>query len=108
MGAVYIDLSKAFDAISHAILLKKLKSYGFKGRELGWFHDYLFNRSQVVYVGNYFSCQEPIYCGVSQGSILGPLLFTLFCNDFVDHIPNSKVIIYADDTVRMLLKLSNA
>ena len=43
VGAVYIDLSKAFDTIGHAILLSKLESYGIKGRELGWFHDYFFN-----------------------------------------------------------------
>ena len=78
VGAVYIDLSKAFDTIGHAILLNKLKSYGIKGRELRWFHDYLFNRSQVVNIGNYSSRHEPVHCGVPQGSILGPLLFTLF------------------------------
>ena len=72
VGAVYIGLSKAFDTIGHAILLNKLKSFGIKGRELGWFHDYLFNRSQIFNVGNYSSRQEPIYCGVSQGFILGP------------------------------------
>ena len=66
---------------------------------LGWFHDYLFNRSQVVKISNYSSLQEPIYCGVLQGSILGPSLFALFYNDFVDHVFNSKLIMYADDTV---------
>ena len=99
MGAVYIDLSKAFDNIGHAILLNKSKPYGIKGRELGWFHHYLFNQSQVVNIGKYSFRQEPIFCGVPQGSILGPLLFTLLYNDFVDHVPNSKVIIYADNTV---------
>ena len=59
----------------------------------------MLNRSQVVNVGNYSSHQEPVYCGVPQGSILGPLLFTLFYNDFVDHVSNSKTIMYADDTV---------
>ena len=99
VGAVYINLSKAFDTIGHAILLIALKSYGIKVRELEWFHDYLFYRSQVVNVGNYSSRQEPSYCGVPQGSILGPLLFTLFYSDFVDHVSNSKIKIYADDTV---------
>ena len=58
VGAIYLDLSKAFDTIGHAILLNKLKSYGIKGREF----KYLFNRSQVVNVGNYSSRQEPLYC----------------------------------------------
>ena len=66
---------------------------------LGWFHDYLFNRSQVVHISNYSSRQEPIYCGLLQESILGPLLFGLFYNDFADHVPNSKLIMHADDTV---------
>ena len=47
----------------------------------------------------YSSRQEPIYCGVPQESILGPLLFALFYNDLVDLVSNSKVIMYADDTV---------
>ena len=79
-------------------MLDKLKSYGIKDRELGWFQNNLFNPSQAVKVGNYSSRQEPIYCGVPQGSILGPL-FTLFYKDFVDLVPNLKVIMYADDTV---------
>ena len=99
VGAVYIDLSKAFDTIGHVILLNKSKSYVIKGRELGCFHYYLFNRSHVANAGNYSSRQEPIYFGVSQGSIIGPIFFTLFYNDFVDHVSNSKIIMHADDTV---------
>lgn len=60
VGAVYIDLSKAFDTTGHGILLNNLKSCRIKGRELGCFHDYLFNRSQVVNVVNYPFRQEPI------------------------------------------------
>ena len=84
VGTVYIGLLKAFDTIGHAVLLNKLKSYGIVGRELGWFHGYLFNRSLVDNnIDNYSSRHEPIYCGLPQVSILGPLLFTFFCNDFM-------------------------
>ena len=98
VGVVYLDLSKAFDTIGHALLLNKLSAYGVGGKELQWFTSYLFNRMQVVALGNINSEPEPIYCGVPQGSILGPLLFITFFNDLVDSL-NSKVIKYTDDTV---------
>ena len=59
VGAIYIDLSKAFDTIGHALLLKKLQSYGVHGNELTWFTDYLFNRSQLVDMNNVCSDYEP-------------------------------------------------
>ena len=69
VGSVYIDLSKAFDTISHSMLIEKLQTYGVKGEELVWFIDYLFGRSQVVAMNNVKSNKEPIYCGFPQGSI---------------------------------------
>ncbi|XP_057305258.1 uncharacterized protein LOC130642189 [Hydractinia symbiolongicarpus] len=66
VGAVYIDLSKAFDTIGHSLLLNKLRTYGIKGKELAWFTDYLFNRSQLVDINNIRSSFEPIYCGVHK------------------------------------------
>ena len=102
VGTIYIDLSKAFDTIGHGILLQKLPAYGIRNKELSWFTDYLFNRKQIVEINNIRSISEPIYCGVPQGSILGPLLFILFFNDFVDHVKHSSVIKYADDTVIFL------
>ena len=79
-------------------LLNKLSAYSVRGKELDWFTSYLFNRTQVVALGSMNSEPEPVYCGVPQGSILGPLLFITFFNDLVDSM-NSKVIKYADDTV---------
>ena len=99
VGAVYIDLSKAFDTIGHRILLNKLASCGVIGDELAWFTDYLFNRNKIVEINNVHSDMEPIYCSVPQGSTLGPLLFIVFFNDIVDKIQHSNVITYADDTV---------
>ena len=78
IGAVYLDLSKAFDTIGHRLLLNKLNTYRVSGKELNWFTDYLFNRTQIVKIENVRSDTEPVYCGVPQGSILGPLLFIVF------------------------------
>ena len=99
VGSVYIDLSKAFNTISHSMLIEKLQTYGVKGDELVWFIDYLFGRSQIVAMNNVKSNKEPIYCGVPQGSILGPLLFIVFYNDFADHLEYCNAITYTDDTV---------
>ena len=59
----------------------------------------MLNRSQVVNIDDYSSRHEPIYCGLPQVPILGPLLFTYIYYDFIDHVPNLEVIMYADDTV---------
>ena len=99
VGAVFIDLSKAFDTISHAMLLGKLSRYGINDGELEWFKGYLFSRKAIVSYNNCLSDQHEIYSGVLQGSILGPLLFLLFFNDITDVVKHSKVIKYADDTV---------
>ena len=81
------------------MLLEKLPAYGVKNEELLWFTDYLFGRQQFIQMGNNASSQQPIFSGVLQGSIIGPLLFLIFFNDVVDHLINSRVIKYADDTV---------
>ena len=80
-------------------VLKKLTSYGVNNLELQWFTDYLFNRFQIVVVGNQTSTSFNVSSGVPQGSILGPLLFLLFLKDFAEQLMKSKCIQYADDTV---------
>ena len=99
IGAIYLDLTKAFDTIGHNVLIDKLPKFGICGKSLDWFVDYLFNRSQTVEINGCRSCVEPIVSGVPQGSILGPLLFIMFYNDFPDHIQGCEVIMHADDTV---------
>lgn len=98
-GAVFLDLSKVFDALGHDRLLQKLKSYGIKGLALQWFTDYLFQRSQIVKLGQERSSPCPLVCWVPQGSILGPVLFLLFFGDFNDCIHHFNVLQFADDTV---------
>ena len=78
---VFLDFSKAFDTVDHDILLKKLEKYGIQGAALDWFTNYLSNRLQYVTYNGAKSKREIIKCGVPQGSILGPLLFSLYTND---------------------------
>ena len=76
-----------------------MPSYGVTNIELNWFENYLFQRYQTVSCENEKSEKQPVFCGVPQGSILGPILFLMFFNDFVDCIKHAEVIKFADDTV---------
>ena len=98
-GAIYIDLSKAFDTIGHNAILEKLPQFGITGIPQEWFCSYLFSRYQQVSYKQSLSTAEPIYCGVPQGSILGPLLFLLHFNDASTILKKCKIVKYADDTV---------
>ena len=95
---VFIDLSKAFDTVYHAILIRKLKMCGIKGINLAWFHSYLTNSIQYISITlDLETDTKNICCGIPQGSILGPLLFLLYVND----LHNSSAldpIMFADDT----------
>ena len=95
-GAAYIDLLKAFDTIR---VLQKLPTYRVKEKELKWFNSYLFNRKNYVCADRNISNPEPVYCGVPQGSILGPSLFIIFINDLSDYIEHASVIMYTDEKV---------
>ena len=77
VGAIFMDLSKAFDMVDHAILLQKLAKYGVNGAEMRWFLGYLRDRKQRVRVDAAELEWAEIQRGVPQGSILGPLLFIL-------------------------------
>ena len=94
----FLDLSRAFDTIPHAVLLKKLANYGIRGVTLTWMSDYLTNRKQYVHYNNCSSRFSQVRLGVPQGSILGPLLFLLFINDFPNISPEVEYILYADDS----------
>ena len=80
---VFVDLSKAFDTVDHQILFKKLEYYGIAGNNLRWFGNYLKDRQQFISFENNSTKKVTITCGVPQGSILGPLLFLLYVNDYI-------------------------
>ena len=98
-GAIYVDLSKAFDTIGHDAIIQKIPKFGITGIPQQWFCSYLFGRYQQVSYEKTLSSAEPIYCGVPQGSILGPLLFLLHFNDAANVLTKCKIVKYADDTV---------
>ena len=86
-----LDLSAVFDTIDHAVLLRRLKvTYGIEGNALKWFDSYITNRSQTVRICNHVSSSTNLSYGVPQGSVLGPILFSLYIQ------PLSKVIRYHD------------
>ena len=92
-------MSAAFDVVDHSILIEKLKIYGFSSNVIKWFDSYLSDRKQAVSVNGCLSKLLAVESGVPQGSILGPLLYTLFVNELPEIIDNnSSMPCYADDT----------
>lgn len=95
---VFLDISKAFDKVSHSKLLLKLEAYGICGDLLLFFKSYLSNRKQRVCINNVYSSECSILSGVPQGSVMGPFMFILYVNDLIDVIKNSHLIQFADDS----------
>ena len=93
---IYLDFRKAFDAVPHQRLLRKLQAYGIRGKILRWIEAFLTDRKQRVVLNGESSPWLEVFSGVPQGSVLGPLCFLVYVNDIVE-IVSSSIKLYADD-----------
>lgn len=95
-GVIFLDLKKAFDSMDHAILEGKLKLYGVDCLSFKWFGSYLSDRKQHTFIDRAQSGFSNVTCGIQQGSILGPLLFTIYIYD----LPSCKFVFKSQNVCR--------
>ena len=106
VDVLYLDYQKAFNCVPHKRLLLQVRSFGIKDEALNWIEAFLSNRKQKVIVNGSESSWAPILSGIPQGSILGPILFSLFVNDIPGQV-KSLISMFADDT-KVSIPLSSA
>ena len=97
IDTVYLDFAKAFDTVPHGRMIQKLESYGVLGEILNWIKAFLSNRNQRVRVNGALSAEALVLSGISQGSVLGLILFIIYINDLPD-VVDSETYLFADDT----------
>ena len=107
---IYFDFEKAFDTVPHRRLMKKLNNYGINGLIGYWIGDFLSNKLQIVRVNGRVSDPVMVLSGIPQGSVLGPILFIIYINDFPDVMKSTMYLFFADDTKLMnrIRSISNA
>ena len=94
---IFLDFKKAFDTVPHERLMIKLKAHRVDGNILRWIRSWLKSRRQRVVLNGEFSDWSDVVSGVPQGSVLGPVLFTVFINDIDQGVVN-LIKKFADDT----------
>ena len=104
-ATVLLDMSKAFHSVNHGILLSKLQDIRLSPTAVKWFCSYLQSRYQVVKIHNATSAQLPMTCGVPHGSILGPLLFSIYTNNPPSIPHHSSPQCHVDD-VKLVLNFN--
>ena len=95
---IYLDFQKAFDKVPHGNLIRKVKGFGIDDKVTGWIKNWLKNRTQRVVINGVSSDWKDVKSGVPQGSILGPLLFTMYIEDIDEVLKSSNLLKFADDT----------
>lgn len=95
---ILLDFSRAFDTVNHELLKAILGYLGFAEEAIRLFDSFLRNRKQKVKIDDKISSSVDLKCGVPQGSILGPLLFTLYTSHLITNLKHCKIHLYADDT----------
>ena len=95
---ILLDLTKTFDSLDRAILLRKLEHYGVRQNSLKWFLNYFSNQLQYVAYNSCCSPLLPVKFGVPQCRIIAPLLFIIFINHLIRSDDDSNIILFADDT----------
>ena len=96
---VIMDFAKAFDKVPHQHLLYKLKYYGISCNVYDWISDFLTDRTQTVVLEGEMSSKAPVTSGVPQGTVLGPILFLIYINDFPEYLQHSTLRLFADDSI---------
>ena len=94
--SLFLDLRKAFETINHKILFEKLAKYGIRGPAFKLLKSFVSQRRQYVLVNEAKSHTREVTCGIPQGSILGPLIFDIYINDFIN-CSKFNVNLFADD-----------